>query len=198
MPVIGNNDFSVGFLTLLALVLLLRKPKLGLAFLAAAVAIKPYAAAWALPAALFAGWGATLIALIVSAVLWGPVILVWGIPSFLQSMVAAERLRTSLTQVPSWSFADLPVLRLLIAPITAAAFWFRSWRSVILIGSIAFLVFLGFAPRAPQPYIGYLLPILGMGVESRLSNETARRGTHARDSPLVEGAAPSLVGTLDK
>ena len=181
MPIIGNNDFSVGFLTLLALVLLLRRPIAGMALLALSIAIKPYSAAWALPAAIYAGWGGVAVALVVSLIAWSPVLFVWGIGSFVRSSVAAEALRGSLSAVPSWSFADVPILRLLAIPASLAALVFRSWRGVVLSGALAFVVFLGFAPRAPQPYLGFLVPILGIALESRLADQHRAEGERAGD-----------------
>ena len=166
MPIIGNNDFSVGFLTLLALVLLRQRPLVGVGLLAVAIAIKPYAAAWAIPAAVFAGWGGAAVGAILTLLLWAPVLLLWGVPSFLRSVTTAAALQSSLPGIPSWSFADLPVLRLLIVPFSLAAFAWRSWRAVLLLGSAGFVAFLGFAPAAPQPYLGLLLPILGLALES--------------------------------
>lgn len=177
MASIGNNDYSVGFLTLLALVLLVARPRMGLVLLAAAIAVKPYAAAWAIPAAVFAGWGAALAGIATSLVLWGPVLFIWGIPSFAQSVLGAESSRASLGSVPSWAFADVPVLRLLVIPFSLAAFWWRTWRGVLLLGSLGFLAFLGFGPRAPQPYLAFLLPIVGMAIESgRPARRSAQDG----------------------
>lgn len=171
MPVIGNNDFSVGFLTLAALLLVPRRPAVAMALLAAAVAIKPYAAAWALPAAVYAGLVPSLAGLGVSVLLWAPVLLLWGVPSFARATLEAEQVRASLPQVPSWSFADAPLLRWLAVPISFVAFFVRSWRGMALTGSVVFVVFLGFAPRAPQPYLGFLLPILGLALEWRRPND---------------------------
>jgi hypothetical protein len=171
MPIIGNNDFSVGFLTLFALVLLLKRPALGMAVLALSIAIKPYTAAWALPAAVYAGWSGAAVAFLVTLVAWSPVLFVWGLGSFVRSTLAAEALRGSLAAVPSWSFADAPPMRLLAVPAALAAFLFRGWRAVVLCGALAFVLFLGFAPRAPQPYLGFLVPIVGVAVESRLARD---------------------------
>ena len=179
MAVIGNNDYSVGFFALLALVLLLSRPKLGMGLLAAAIAIKPYVAAWAIPAAIFAGWSGALVGAVASLALWAPVLLVWGIPSFVRSALEAESSRASLRSVPSWAFADVPVLRLLIVPFSLAALWWRSWRAVLILGSLGFLAFLGFADRAPQPYLAFLLPIAGMAIESTLPH---RRSDHGAGS----------------
>ena len=179
MAVIGNNDYSVGFVTLLALVLLISRPKLAVGLLAAAIAIKPYAAAWAIPAAIFAGWGGTFVGVAVSLALWAPVLFVWGVPSFVRSALSAESSRASLRVVPSWAFADVPALRLLIVPFSLAAFWWRSWRGVLILGSLGFLVFLGFAERAPQPYLAFLLPIAGMAIESTLPHRRSDQGAES-------------------
>ena len=173
MAVIGNNDYSVGFVALLALVLLQSRPRVAMALLAAAIAIKPYVATWALPAALFAGWSGAVVGAVVSVALWSPVLFIWGVPSFLRSELEAEISRSSLRFVPSWSFADVPALRLLVVPFSLAAFWWRSWRGVLILGVLGFLAFLGFAERAPQPYLAFLLPIAGMALESTLPHRSS-------------------------
>ena len=179
MAVIGSNDYSVGFLALLALVLLLFRPRIGMALLAAAIAIKPYAAAWAIPAAIFAGWSGAVVGAVVSVALWASVLFVWGVPSFLRSAMEAESARASLRVVPSWAFADVPALRLLIVPASFAAFWWRSWRGVLILGALGFLGFLGFAERAPQPYLAFLLPIAGMAIESTLPHRRSDQGAES-------------------
>jgi len=166
MPVIGNNDFSVGFVTLFALVLLRSRPMIGMALLAIAIGIKPYAAAWLFPAGVFGGWLASLIGMAVLVVCWAPVLFIWGVPSFVRASAEAEQVRSGLAEVPSWSFADLPLVRWLAVPIAFAAVFVRSWRAMVLTGATVFVVFLGFAPRAPQPYVAFLLPIVGLAIES--------------------------------
>jgi len=175
MPVIGNNDFSVGFITLLALVLLRSRPLVGMSLLALAIGIKPYAAAWAIPAGLFGGLLPSLVGLAVLILCWTPVLFLWGLPSFFRATTEAEQVRASLAQVPSWSFADLPFVRWLAVPLAFAAAFMRSWRAMVLIGAAVFIVFLGFAPRAPQPYLAFLLPIVGLAVESLRDNSQVGR-----------------------
>jgi hypothetical protein len=174
MPVIGNNDFSVGLVSLAGLVLLVSRPRLGVALLAAAVAIKPYAVAWALPAAVFAGPSAALVGAAISLVFWSPVLLVWGVPSFVKAVTDAEAVRASLGQVPSWSFGDIPWLRWLALPASLLALRVRTLRGALLVGTIVFVLFLGFAPRAPQPYLGFLLPIVGLAIEGQVAHRQRR------------------------
>lgn len=175
-PAIGNNDFSVGFVLLMALVVLPARPKLAMALLAAAIAIKPYAAAWLLPAIGFAGTSAGLIGFAASVILWFPVLFIWGLPSFVASMHTLEatwREQATLGH-SSWAFADLPLMRLVAFPIGLAGLLVRSWRGVMLVGSVVFVTFLGFAPSAHAGYLGALIPVIGLALEST-GRHTAHR-----------------------
>lgn len=167
-PAIGNNDFSVGFVLLGSLVLLPSRPKLAMALLAAAIAIKPYAAAWLLPGIGFAGASAGLIGLATSVICWFPVLFIWGPPSFAASVHALEATWNEQATLDhsSWAFADVPFMRLLAFPIGLAGLLVRSWRGVLLTGSLVFVVFLGFAPSAHAGYLGALIPVLGLALES--------------------------------
>ncbi len=169
MPAIGNNDFSVGFVLALALVLLRYRPRLAMVLLAAAVAIKPYAAAWALPAAAYAGLTAAIMGAVASLILWSPVLFVWGVPSYIASILRVEAIRgfsqAQLNQ--SWSFADIPILRLLVIPFSLAGLVWKSWAAMALFGTAGFLAFLGFSPWAHVGYIAVALPVIGLALEWR-------------------------------
>lgn len=168
-PAIGNNDYSVGLVLLASLVLLRRHPRVGVALLAAASAIKPYAAAWLLPAFGFVGLPTAAFGLGGLLVAWYPVLFIWGMPSFLASLswMEAGRATQAAMEHSSWAFADLPVVRLLAGPLALAGLLFRSWRATVLLGTAAFVVFLGFAPSAHAGYIAVIVPIVGIALEGR-------------------------------
>ena len=167
-PVIGNNDYSVGFLLALAIVYLRLRPMVGMGLLATAIAVKPYAAAWFLPALGYVGFGAAaVVGIATSLVLWSPVLLLWGLPSFMDSIVALEQGKRPSAAVPSWAFADIPALRLLVVPLSALGVILRSWTAMALLGAAGFIAFLGFAPWAHHANLGAVLPIVGLVAEWR-------------------------------
>src|SRR5512140_1909859 len=168
----GSNDTSGGFILLIAFIVARRRPVLGAVLLAAAVAFKPYAAAWVPAFMVWAGWGAIAAFGAASLVLWAPVILVWGIPSFLKSLDLANRVHQSTY----FSFGELfqsvthttPVrelldnLRLVLGTITAvitlrAA---RSLDGVIIAGTLVYLVTLYMGFWSTPAYFAGIGPIL--------------------------------------
>jgi hypothetical protein len=159
---VGINDYSPGLLILLAVLLLPTHPRTAGATLAVAAALKPYAAAWFLP---FVGAGgiAAAVGLIgLSLVLWSPLLLVWGIPSFLRSMELASVIH------PVWSgnTLDMPVLRWLAAPIAVAGLLARRWEFAVLIGALAFVVYLFTQHWASHGYWMAVIPAGGLALES--------------------------------
>ena len=163
----GNNDYSVGFLLLLGLVLTRTHPHAGMACLAVAGAIKPYVAAWALPAIGFAGLGPTAVGAVVSVVLWAPVLFAWGLPTFLDATRHVDEGRsTQVGHFPSWSFADVPSLRLLVVPLSVLGLMMQSWRAMVLLGAAGFVAFLGFSPWAHHAYLAVVTPAIGLALEA--------------------------------
>ena len=175
-PVIGDNDYSAGFVLAAAIVGLRYRPRIGMALLAVAVAIKPYAAAWFLPALGFVGWGgAAIVGTLTLLVLWSPVLLLWGPQSYLGSVTRVESLRSGLvTMFPSWSFFDAPILRWLVVPFSIAGLVWRSWRAMVLLGAAGFLAFLGFSPWAHAAYLGAVVPLLGIAIEGYRTESPSR------------------------
>lgn len=86
----GSNDTSAGFLILVAFMLAEKRPWLGAIGLAAAVAFKPYAAAWVPGLVLFGGLAALEAFVAASVVIWAPALLTWGAGSFLSSLEGAD------------------------------------------------------------------------------------------------------------
>lgn len=197
---IGNSDFSIGFVLLASLVLIRTRPRAGAVLLAAAIAIKPYAAAWALPVAGYVGLGGSVIAGVVSVVLWSPVLLLWGLPSYLDATRSVDALRPWQAQHwPSWSFGDVPVLRLLVVPFSLAGLVLRTWRAALLLGVAGFVAFLGFSAWAHPAYLAVVVPVLGLALESRWPRRTASGEDGGANAPAVgtgrdrEGASVSDV-----
>lgn len=185
----GSNDTSGGFILLVAFIVARRRPVLGAVFLAAAVAFKPYAAAWVPAFMVWAGWGAIAAFGAASLVLWSPVLLVWGIPSFLKSLDMANRVHQSTY----FSFGELyqsvthttPVrqvldnLRLVLGTITAvitlrAA---RSLDGVIIAGTLVYVVTLYMGFWSTPAYFAGIGPILCWRIDDWL---------HLPTRPLVE------------
>jgi hypothetical protein len=184
----GANDHTPTFLLSLGLVLLQAHPKLGAVLIACAVAVKPYAAAWVLPAVGIGGMPVLAVGAATTAALWAP-LLVWGPASFLESLsvleagwLAAQRLH------PSWGI-DVPVLRWLAVPLTTAGLFVRSWRGACLLGVAAFAVYLGFAPWANVAHFVPIVAVMGLALEG--TSVLRRLG---QPSPVTHGNNASGEG----
>ncbi|MGD0863457.1 MAG: hypothetical protein ABSA21_11980 [Candidatus Limnocylindrales bacterium] len=128
--------------------------------LAIAIAIKPYAAAWAPGLIGFAGAWAAAALIVLSLVLWSPVLLVWTPAAFIES----ERMQ--LTHHPDTGIAlNLPILQLLAAPLSVLGFFVRSWQAMYWLGLAIFLVFLYFSPWASWGYLEGIAPSAMLMVE---------------------------------
>jgi len=160
---VGNNDYSVGFLMAVALLVAARYRKTGAGLLAAAAAIKPYAAAWYLPLIGYAG-STALVLLLATIVLWLPVLVIWTPAAFLESTLIVERLRRETTWLTAGSI-DIPVLRLAAIPLSFAGLFVRRWHHMVLIGSATFFVFLFFSPWTSAGYWIALVPVTGIALE---------------------------------
>jgi hypothetical protein len=200
----GSNDTSVGLVLLAAFVVAGRRPVVGAVLLAAAVALKPYAAAWAPAFLVWGGWPVIAAFVGVSLVLWSPVLLVWGPGSFLQSLDLANRVHRqtywSLGQVyESITHLRAPrevfdgariVLGTAVAVVTLR--WTRSLDGVILAGTLVYLVTLFGGFWGTYAYFGAIAPILcwriddWLGLESRplipLPDETGESAESAARS----------------
>jgi len=165
--VIGDNDYSVGFVLLLAIVVMRHRPKLGIVLLAASIAIKPYGAAWLLPAFGYVGLSAAAVGVVALAVLWSPVLLAWDVASYLRSVENVEQIRVASAArgATGTSVADLPPVRLVAVPVALLGLIVRQWRPMVLLGAAAFSLFLFFSPFATYGYLTALIPILGLAVE---------------------------------
>jgi hypothetical protein len=168
----GSNDTSAGLLILLALVIAAKRPWAGAAILAAAVAFKPYAAAW-LPALVVYGGLPALAAFVIATVaIWAPSALTWGLGNYLKSLELAEQTHHSTY----WSLGVvyeeivgksaprevLDRLRLVFGAIVAlGGLWFaRTIDGVILAGILVFVVVMFGGYWGSYAYLGAIAPIV--------------------------------------
>src|SRR6185503_12674755 len=148
----GSNDTSAGLFILIALALAAKRPALGAAALAIAVAFKPYALAWLPPLVLWAGAPAIFGFVAASFVAWSPVLFVWGAESYLRSLAMAQQthLREAYWSLASvWNGIDpgsapraLETIRYFLSGAVAVfgGLRLRSIDGVIVVGSVAFLI----------------------------------------------------------
>jgi hypothetical protein len=167
-PSVAANDYSVGFLLTLALVVLASRPRIGMTLLALAIAVKPYAAAWFLPAIGYVGFGmAAGIGIAWSVLLWSPVWALWGVGSYLESVRGVEHYRGVFRgAMASWS-VDIPLLRALVIPFSLGGLVLRSWHTMAWLGTAGFLAFLGFSSWAHYAYFAAVVPLIGLTLEWR-------------------------------
>ena len=176
----GSNDTSAGFLILLAIALGVRRPALGAAALAVAVAFKPYAVAWVPAFLVWAGLPALLAFVGASLVAWAPVLFHWGIESYLRSLAMAQQ--THMRQA-YWSVAAildgilpgaapraLETIRYVIAGGVAVigARFARSLDGVIVVGTLAFVLAQFGGYFGSYVYLAAVAPVLCWRVDDWL------------------------------
>jgi len=168
----GSNDTSAGLLILIALVVAARRPTLGAALLAVAVAFKPYALAWA--PALFA-WGgvSTLVGFgAVSLAIWAPTFWIWGLGNYLVSLEGADAahrtaywsvgvIYEAITQRAA-PHALLDQIRLVVAAVTTLGGLLvaKSIDRVIVIGTVIFAIMMFGGFWGSYAYLGAIAPII--------------------------------------
>lgn len=168
---VGGNDYSPALLIALAVVLLRSHPRWAGATLAVAIAVKPYAAAWVLP---FIGTGAGVTLIALSLVLWSPLLLVWGVPSFLRTVEMAVAVHAHPENT-----LNLPILRWLAVPVAMTGLLFRRWEYAALVGAAAFIIFLFTDRWASYGYWLAVIPPVGLALESLWRQHDARQGARA-------------------
>lgn len=157
----GNNDYSPALLLSGGLLLLRSRPVVGGILIALSTALKPYTAAWFLPALAIGGWP-TLAAIVgASAVLWSPV-LYWGVSGLMESMRAGASMRP--TPWPQFALAGV---------IGAASAFLRSWRPALLAGSAVFVLVLFNFHFVHLSYLVTLLTVTGVALEVRRPSNVA-------------------------
>jgi len=169
LSVAGANDYSPGLLVLLAVIALPSRPVVGAAILAIAAALKPYAFAWFLPAVGFGGMAAALTLAVVTAVAWSPMLLLWGgLGPFLDTIRLAAKAH------PTSNAFDIQPLRWVALPVGIAATAVKRWEWGVLLGSLAFVLFLFLDRWASYSYWFAVIPATGLAIESLLNLTTVR------------------------
>jgi hypothetical protein len=168
----GSNDTSAGLLILIALVVAAKRPWLGAAALAVAVAFKPYAAAWAPALLVYGGWRAVAAFGLTSLAVWAPSALSWGLDSYFRSLQMAEDAHFA----PYWSLGvvyeqifargasreALNTMRLVLGfTIGLASLLFaKTIDRVILAGVLVFVIVMFGGYWGSYAYLGAIAPIL--------------------------------------
>jgi hypothetical protein len=193
----GSNDTSAGLFILIALALAAKRPALGAAALAVAVAFKPYALAWLPPLVLWAGFPAIFGFAAASFVAWSPVLLVWGPESYLRSLAMAQQthLRDAYWSLASiWDGIDpgtapraLETLRYFLSGAVAilGGMRVRSIDGVIVVGTAAFMIAQFGGYFGSYVYIAAVAPLICFRVDDWL-RQMLPELTHAY------GEAPTL------
>jgi hypothetical protein len=177
----GSNDTSAGLLILAALVAAARRPVLGAALLAVAVAFKPYAFAWVPPLILWAGLPSLVAFVGASIVAWSPVLFVWGPASYLRSLAIAQE--THLRQAywslgaiidgffPGAAARALETIRYFVAGAIAVLGGrrVRSIDGVIVVGAMGFAVAQFGGYFGSYVYLAAVAPILCWRVDDWLA-----------------------------
>lgn len=168
----GSNDTSAGLLILVALVLAARRPWLGAAALAAAVAFKPYALAWVPGLLAFGGVPAAIGFVGASAAIWVPAAIVWGLDNYLTSIrLADEAHRVAYYSVGViWQAVSQRVaphelldrIRLVVAlgVTIEGLLWAESIDRVIVVGTVIYVVIMYGGFWGSYAYFGGIAPIL--------------------------------------
>jgi hypothetical protein len=168
----GSNDTTAGLMILASLALAVRRPTLGAAGLAVAVAFKPYAIAWAPALLVWAGLPAVMAFVAASIVAWGPVLFMWGPSSYLKSLAMAQEthLRSSYWSVgaildgiaPGLAPRALESFRYVLSGAVAVigALRVKTFDGVIVVGTVAFVIaqFAGYF--GSYVYIAAVAPLL--------------------------------------
>lgn len=168
----GSNDTSAGLLILIALVLAAKRPWLGAAVLAVAVAFKPYAGAWVPGLLVYGGVPAFAAFAAATAVVWAPSALSWGLDKYVTSLRMADETH----HAPYWSFGVvweaitqrtaprslLDAMRLVVGAVVAVVSLpiIRSIDAVILSGILVFSIVMFGGYWGTYSYLGALGPIV--------------------------------------
>jgi len=165
----GINDNLPAFLILAGLVTMRRHRVAGALLLVLAAGVKPYAFAW-FPAAIgFAGIPVALALIAGSAIIWSPLLLGWGIPSFIRSIELA-----ALTHPFPENTLNMPQWRIIAVPLALASLLVRQWWVMVVAGLAIFCAVLFLDRWASYGYWLVVLPLVGM-----IGERAARFGLQA-------------------
>jgi hypothetical protein len=210
----GSNDTSAGVLILAALALSIRRPLVGAAVLAIAVAFKPYAIAWLPGMIAWAGIPALVVFVGASVAAWFPVLFVWGPGSYLKSLSMAQDTHLRMTY---WSVGSilngiqedlapkaLETIRYAVSGAAAVfgAMRIRSIDGVIVVGTISFVIAQFGGYFGSYVYLAAVAPLLCWRVDDwlRMGIHEVARGYDAQPGigkrfrrPVAEPALPVLA-----
>lgn len=176
----GMNDMIPALLVVGGLLLVERRRNLvGAALVALSAGIKPYSFAW-FPALIgYGGLATTIVLLVVAGLAWLPVLL-WGPLSYLDSVKGAWVVQHRQEQ----NTLDMPILRVLAAPLAALSLLVRSWEGMVLMGAAIFVVMMTTDYWMSYGYWMVVLPPVGIVLE---------RGLRAFGAALREAASAQRV-----
>jgi uncharacterized membrane protein len=176
----GMNDMVPALLLVGGLLLVERRRNVsGAALVALSAGIKPYTFAW-FPALIgFGGMATTVVLLVVAGLAWLPVLL-WGPMSYLDSIKGAWVVQHAQEQ----NTLDMPILRVLAAPLAALSLLVRSWEGMVLMGAAIFVVMMTTDYWMSYGYWMVVLPPVGIVLE---------RALRAFGASLREAAAEERV-----
>jgi hypothetical protein len=201
----GSNDTSAGLLIMVALVLAAKRPWLGAAALAIAVAFKPYAAAWAPALLVYGGWSAVVAFGLTSLAVWAPSALNWGIFNYFRSLQMAEETHFSTywslgviyEQVVARSAPReaLNAMRLVLAAtIGSTSLWFiKSADRVILSGILVFAIVMFGGYWGSYAYLGAIAPIICWRLDDWLGIPAPTMIGSAAWAPKAPGATAATA-----
>lgn len=179
----GMNDMVPGLLVVSGLLLVERRRNVaGSLLVALSAGIKPYSFAW-FPALIGYGGVTVAVVLIVTAgIAWLPV-LVWGPFSYLDSIKGAWVVQHRQEQ----NTIDMPILRVLAAPLVALSLLVRSWEAMVLIGGAIFVLMMTTDYWMSYGYWMVVLPPVGIVLERALRAFGATLREAASERPVPVG-----------
>jgi hypothetical protein len=199
----GSNDTSAGLLILAALVLGAKRPWLGAAFLALAVAFKPYSAAWAPAMLLYGGLPAVAAFLVASLAVWAPSLISWGPVSYIRSLQMADETHHStywsLGVIYEQVFARsadreaLNRMRLVLGAVIGVGglLWSRTMDGVIVAGMLIFLAVMFGGYWGSYAYLGAIAPIICWRLDDWLGIPAPAMIASAPWAPKPETVTPA-------
>lgn len=160
----GMNDMVPALLLVSGLLLVEKRRNVpGAALVALSAGIKPYTFAW-FPALIgLGGLTTTVVLLVVAGLAWLPVLL-WGPTSYLDSVKGAWVVQHRQVQ----NTLDMPILRVLAAPLAALSLLVRSWEGMVLMGAAIFVVMMTTDYWMSYGYWMVVLPPVGIVLERAL------------------------------
>jgi hypothetical protein len=183
----GMNDMVPALLVVSGLLLMERRRDIAGSFLVAISAgIKPYTFAWFPALVGYGGITSALVLIVTAGLAWLPV-LFWGPGSYLDSVKGAWVVQHRQDQ----NTIDLPILRLLAAPLVVLSLLVRSWEGMVLMGAAIFMLMMTTDYWMSFGYWMVVLPPVGIVLERALRAFGASlRSAAGEDRALVASPTP--------